>query len=535
MAADPNMTIEAQPIPDKLNFSTNRQEAKEKLDHAFATLPIRRALAARRGMETIKLIHSHFSLYDALDLSRRGETKIQGRMSVTQELRNRLKGLFGNKDEGDDVQGHVSPSAAEILAEYTPSDVDKLTIPLRRVSGVFGNELGIITLPAGYKLNESDLTEFYVKPLTIARYTGDMTKSKGMVELGGATLAVGKIKGVDFESKLGVMEMDLNDAIDTVSRYVNNRDKIANSVDFLMYLGVLNYLKTHSITLFHQLTSDERDLNLHQNEEAYLEQKTVATEMMQRFTRMYYQTLMGIEYDSGFDADILKKQAGEVIRQTSAEMNRALGEKNDTREYVRKRAVASASFTVPESSNPIDIALGALEATRKHPETEAIVGIPSGGTESAIVLDLMFETMKDKKLPVSFIPISLHSYRNVAVTSLGWARYIESNYGELFKNKKVLLTDDNSSTGTTLGLAANALMQSGALDIKTHVVDLDISRFEKENPGDDFFDPSHSPSTLGAVSLDGKGNYARLAELRNFLHRSIYGRPGRGAKNSDAF
>ncbi len=503
------------PLPE---ISTTRDRAEQGIKEVMTTMPMRRAIAAKHGIDALRDLRQHFSLIDVINLDRADESR--------------------NEDASTSLssdQPHYA-TASEILDEYSPEDPGAVKFPLRDVARMFGDDLGVITLPAGFRLSDSEFSDFF----TNTRHIGNMKKKKGMVELGGVSLAVTAVKGVDLDTKLDTMEADLEDGIKVAAKVAENRDSVTNTVDLMLYLGVLNYLKTHSISLFHQLTLDERTLSHPDSDPVYQARREEAFELMRSFTRMYYQTLIGTSYDE-FDAGEAVDKVKSVKGYVSSRMNERLGPDDGSEDYIRRRSLMSGTFKIPEAANPIDIVVGAQSAVRKNPESEVVVGVPSGGTEIAIVLQLMYEVLNGKSVSLDMLPISIHSSTKTA-GSEEWADYLLAR-GLTIKDKNVLLTDDNSSSGNTLTIAANALRRNGANSIAVHVVDIDRSRFvkesglRKESESESYFDPASSPSTIGDIALDHKGGYQRKKNLRDFIERAIYRgvRVGRaGAKKDEA-
>lgn len=489
-----------QPLPE---ISTTRDRAELGINEVMSKMPMRRAIAAKHGIEALRGLRQHFSLIDVINFDK------------------------GNGSKDEETSGsQVSESqdfatASEILDEYSPEDPGAARFPLKDLARMFGDDLGVITLPAGFRLSDSEFSDFF----TNARHIGNMKKKKGMVELGGVSLAISAVKGVDLDTKLNTMEADLEDGIGVAARVAANRESVTNTVDFMLYLGVLNYLKTHSITLFHQLTLDERTLSHPDSDPTYQMRREEAFDLMRSFTRMYYQTMVGASYDK-FDAQEALNKVKAVKGYVSFRMNDRLGPDDGSEDYVRRRSLMSGTFKIPEAANPIDIVVGAQEAVRKNPESEVVVGVPSGGTEIGVVLQLMYEVLNGKSVSLDMLPISIHSSTKTADAGQ-WADYLLSR-GLTIKGKNILLADDNSSSGSTLTIAANALRRNGANSISVHVVDIDRSRFVKEpsfrteKESDSYFDPAASPSTIGDIALDHKGGYQRKKNLRDFIERAIY-------------
>lgn len=540
--------INPQPIDPEKPFTADWQTAVSEALPILSGLPRRRAYAIREAMRILKSDSHHFSLVDMIEP--KGSTEDEERR---REMDSVLKGIAPNQEtkplderrkiwlqnpEGfseelkrDDLRrkkaeertqrlmGRLGLDAKQILKQNLPLKDQDFKLSLRELSSLFDPISGRIIVPASYGLSNSVFSGFYDN----FHKVGFFHSAEGRVELRGRTFYAAKEKG-DVEVKLEGIKEDLDKVLGIVSEYAGKRAEISNVRDYLLYLGILDLMKHHSITLFHALTYNERKLEFPSDRgefDRYQEKKLQALELMRVSVRMFYQTLFGKDYDSGVDLERIQEDLPDlvsfiqesikesVLSEISSSPQQRSHAVNSKKEYEDKKARLDSRFRVLEVANPLMIALGAHEAVKKHPDTDMVVGIPSGGTEVAFVTQLIFELQQNHSPQLVFLPISLHSKIDKTITPVDLAAFLGEYYRDLFDSKKILLVDDNSETGDTLGLTAQALLAKKADKISVHLVDLSTKRLTRlTSPASYYHRPSVSPSTLGLTQLDERGKYA---------------------------
>ncbi len=307
-------------------------------------------------------------------------------------------------------------------------------------------KLGTFVFQSG-KLPDSPLGDFYTESRFFDR--------KGeALELGGPNLYCSVDQKLGVTDKIKVMQNDLMVGLETISKIDR---KNLTSEDLPLYLGILNILKTHSICIFNAITYPERE-GKQETSEGYLEAKTQSKDLTIQITRMYYQAMLGMNFDNG----------NQDLRNITNKLLQYMNENIDPGEVHR--------FILPEATNPLSIMLGASETALRNPDTETIIGIQSGGIEAAVVLQMAYETYYSSNKPsLIFAPISVHSKNYEAMTP-EQVLSILLPHKELISERNVVLVDDNTNTGTTLELTNFALQKLHGKSNSAFIVELDPER-----------------------------------------------------------
>ncbi|GEM_PF-4895154 len=311
---------------------------------------------------------------------------------------------------------------------------------------IFDRKTGAVNVPSDQLDNE---------PLG-AFYTSSRIRSQGgFTQLRGLTYYVSLDPNEDTPNKkLEVMTKDAREGLDLINS-VDRRS--LDAMNYLLYLGVLDHLKAHALTVFHALTFHER-AGIVPDDDGYRVARKEAEGLVLTTTRAYHQTILGQQFDAGF---------------RSAKIEDALAK---TANYIVNSGHSVDHFTYCEVTNPIIIMLGAHEAARTKSVPDLIIGIPSGGTEVAVATHLMYENLHpDEGAPdLAFIPLSFHYRRQKGMNHDQLVEILKQSTD--ITGRSVLLVDDNSNTGLTLQTMAGAAMEAGASNIAIHIAELDPAR-----------------------------------------------------------
>lgn len=297
----------------------------------------------------------------------------------------------------------------------------------------------------------SPLGKFFT-PLRI-RHEGKFTQLRGL------TYYV----PIDFSKntpakKLATMRRDMEEGLGVVSS-VDRRT--LNSDDLLLYLGILDHLKAHTLTAFNALTFHERE-GIRPDDADYMHTRQEAQRLMVTTTRAYYQACLGQPFDAEFDPPVLNRSLERVA------------------DYIVNSGHSIAHFTFAEVSHPVIIMLGAHEAARKKSLPDLIIGIPSGGTEVAVVTHQMYENLypnggANGGIPnLEFVPLSFHYRTQRGVSPDKLVELLRRSTS--IQEKSVLIVDDNSNTGSTLQRMSEAVIRAGASKVAAHIAEIDPAR-----------------------------------------------------------
>lgn len=264
---------------------------------------------------------------------------------------------------------------------------------------------------------------------------------------------------VTVYDKINSMRQDMY-AASSVLEHVD-RNTIQDPEKFLQYVGVLDYLKQHSLCLFHTVTYPERFSDFSTNEE-YEYVRSLLWGQARSFTRTYYQALCGLPYD---DID-----AQQLIEDVDYAM-----------QYLVDKNPPINHFKLQEIDHPLIIGLAAYQTVKAFPTVDNLICLPSGGTQFGIATELMYEYVGkmygNNELPaLSSLVISTHAGRRGAGPLLGRDDLVARLSTMDIRGTRVLVLDDNSNTGLTLQIVTDALSVAEARSVSISLAELDPLR-----------------------------------------------------------
>lgn len=352
---------------------------------------------------------------------------------------------------------------------------------------------GAINIPSN-QLAVSELGSFFTPLRT--RQQGDFTELRGLTYY----------TALDFSKdtpakKLDVMKRDIVEGLNVVAGVDR---KNLGSLDYLLYLGILDHLKFHSLTAFHALTFYERE-GIVPDDADYLPVRQEAQGVMSTLTRAYYQACMGQSFDAEFNPAELEESVGKVA------------------DYIAGSGHSIEHFRFPEVINPLIIMLGSHEAARRKPYPDTIIGIPSGGTEVAVATALMYENLYPMGVPdTKFVPLSFH-YKGQGGVSPEKLVELITQLSDV-SGKHVLIVDDNSNSGSTLQRMSEAVIRAGANQRSVHIAEIDparlLVRHRKEALDFGVVNMDH-PDLETAMGMSGASGQDGSNERRRWVKRLV--------------
>lgn len=314
--------------------------------------------------------------------------------------------------------------------------------------------------------------------------------------------------------KINTMNFDMVAAA-KVLRGVD-RSNINSAEELLQYLGVLDYLKQHSLGLFHAITYPERFASFEEDDRYNINKQKMWANARQ-FTRLYYQALWGVPFDSKIELESL-------IYDFQSAGNAFLASKPE-----------SYQIKLQEVDHPLVLSLAAYQTVNKHPNANTLISLPSGGTQFGFITELLYEYLRKDKgeqsLPI-LLPIALSTHAakrgNGALinTDILINRLLRMDF---IYGWNVLVLDDNSNTGETLQMVVDALESVGANRVNVSLAEVDpkriIDKQMSNKPPDRVANLMHPDicntviSTTPIINLPEGGH----AQVRKILARIITG------------
>lgn len=257
------------------------------------------------------------------------------------------------------------------------------------------------------------------------------------------------------KEKLPIMLEDILEGLETVDRV--DRETMQPK-DYMSYLGVLDTTKQHALVALHALTFPERSGKF--RETVYYQQhRAQAVDLVTKTNRMFYQALLGREFDPELSLHTLAEEATHLMH------------------YLEDHETPANHFKSQEIDHPLVIGLGAFQNAVQHPDADIIIAIPSGGTQVGIATQLAEEILYDRKVDIGLLPLSLHSGSTHLPEHFNIDKaiaYLSDHFN--LKGKNVLVTEDNSNTGRTAQTAKEALTAVGAGEVHITITEADVHR-----------------------------------------------------------
>lgn len=131
----------------------------------------------------------------------------------------------------------------------------------------------------------------------------------------------------------------------------------------------------------------------------------------------------------------------------------------------------------PEATHPLAIIGASLLCAKRYSGVDVVVGVPSGGTEFAFTVKIFLNKLENSHAKLVLLPVSFHSFKqsfNEDTQTL-----LNPSIKKYFGNeiKSILICDDNTSTGKTLQLLKDKILEVNSdIEINCAVAEADIIR-----------------------------------------------------------
>ncbi len=268
---------------------------------------------------------------------------------------------------------------------------------------------------------------------------------------------------ITSKDKFVVIKDDYRDGLEVLYSFDRSRSSVTETIGFI---GVLDYLKQHTLTALHVLTYPER-LGEFNADKDYSKNRQQAERLARLFTRTYYQAILGQRFDN-------------LPNQKSLINNFEL-----LVEYLLTQDRNYKQFTVQEVDHPLRIMSHIHKVIESGDRFDTLLALMSGGTQTAIAMGLGIELRYRKVIPIVFIPLSLHSAKNnfdKSFTSDQLKRCLKPNE-DFIRGKNISVVEDNANTGQTVQLTCDTLQQIGASSVSASFVEIDPYRvIYKQSP-----------------------------------------------------
>jgi|GEM_PF-6713042 len=293
-------------------------------------------------------------------------------------------------------------------------------------------------------LTEGDLTTDFFRNPSRLDSLGKTVKNRGL----NYYISINPLRN-NKKEKLAVIEQDIHDL------------KVALSMEGISWrekAALLDYAKQHALTLYHAIQ---------------------------------YPVRFGVLLTSRHNA-ILKNSQETAIKVVSDFYSHLLGESvgtdsiallESTLQEAKQISMQTEYFKMQELDHPMVILGNGYGNATTYKDTDLLVGLPSGGTQLAIVAKLFMNKLGSNP-ELGFVPVSTHSAKRTDGREMTDAR-LEKFVSEFdIKDKNVLIIEDNSNTGTTLSRMHNVVEKQNPKSLHVSVAELDPFRVQVKAHGE---------------------------------------------------
>lgn len=442
------------------------------------------------------------------DMSERYSLNREG-LNVYKLLQRSADSIYQTVDQIDDVY-HLAPWGGEASLELfgSPENIIRAFHPITGAAQLS-------------QISDGSIASFYTLP-------GRAGKLGGRLYNRGYRYYVGSDLDLDIDDKLSIIKDDIHDA----QSIIGSRITPLETGDYLAFTGIADYLKNHALGLFHAISYPHIPGTTY-TQEQYRSIKDHVFDLACRYTRGYYNILLGRLFDGFADSDdLIVDDALSII----------------SADYKSRKATP---FKIPEIDHPLRIMYGVTKMINRHSHTSVILVLPTGGTQVGIAAQLGYEILRNNKPRLHWVPVSLYS-GNPVFNGITDSRMLDLYLEDLdLMEESVLVTEDNSNTGKTAQLIADSLDRIGVAQRSVSIVEADPIRAmnSKDENISNLLHPDFTPIGFVPV-LRSHGRYG-TRQMRKILARRVIGSykeqdsnkalwefaryPGRMGKNRDRY
>ncbi|MFH1216476.1 MAG: NADAR domain-containing protein [Pseudomonadota bacterium] len=341
-------------------------------------------------------------------------------------------------------------------------DLARCSAAYRHGHGIFGEPdySTMFSITGAFQL--LDLSQLGTGRAYFLNKTGRLLKKRSRHLLRGPRYLAAVDPGLSIPQKIEILIEDLYDALEHI------RNVSVDSIDrpHLELAPIIDYAKNSVLTLTNAFLHNEKRGTADIFDEGYWDLRTKLIDFGMTLTVAYYRSLINTLRPTA-----IKELANldiTPILHVAASLNQ------EYREYT----ISSRDIVRPEASNPLIFLAFASVLRNRIRGVDLVVGMPSGGTEIAFLIWHIF-SQRSKNTQCVLLPISFHSmyvqYGEKSKPELAlpayWDRHSLANC-----TKRILVVDDNSSSGTTLQAVADSIRVNVSPHVIVAVAEADIMR-----------------------------------------------------------
>lgn len=369
----------------------------------------------------------------------------------------------------------ITPGDLELAVDTLPREFVRTNVenllqhPLvKGKRGIFSEKdfTRSFNLVGGYRIGEltklGDAQKFFNQ--REGRFYAKMSGSSAEYSLRGTRYFCATDSNLSVRQKLKILEEDAFDGIDFLKTKPLPREG-----QFMLVAPVLDYVKNTSTALLNAYIFNEKLDDWKPVDSSYIQTREKLIHLVRKASLVYNLALLDLLDETRLN-EILQDEVKNLISEVSAGI----------KESFRKHEFPNDALARPEASHPLVLLGSSGVMLGKHPGVETVIGMPAGSAEASCLLAEMYEYFGGvSQCDVVFLPISSHTIKKVKKS--GEPNHhlpsLIENEREKIDGKKILILDDNASTGSTMQKARDEILENAKpAEVICAVLEADIIR-----------------------------------------------------------
>ena len=289
---------------------------------------------------------------------------------------------------------------------------------------------------------------------------------RNKVHLRGGRYLISGNPTFELRTKLETFREDL---VEALAGLRSNRN-------LLMQLAMADYIKNSCVTMLNSFLQEEKVGKYRFDARNYQNLRKAFIDYTNASVNLYYAIL--------FNDETRVLAAYRVLEAGVDIFDRA---QNRILESYKGGIFSSRHITRPEATHPLIIGGSVAQTTLFGPASiDVIIGLPAGSTELAFAHKFGQQVLRSSLPELLLFPVSFHSSKNEFDDPTDIENAIRrwvAHHKDRLEGKRILVVDDNSSTGRTIQAVVDGLERAKPAGLAVSISEADVVRSEldKEN------------------------------------------------------
>ncbi|WP_025898774.1 NADAR domain-containing protein [Sneathiella glossodoripedis] len=327
---------------------------------------------------------------------------------------------------------------------------------------IFSRQLGAVLTKGFFSLDGSVISSNEEFTNTTPDYFKKSRRAvyfRGKYHLRGVRYTISANPTFELRQKLDTFKEDFYDGLDAIKNTNSHKFQIA----------IADYIKNAILTLYNSFLYEEKV--------GKYKFENLTYQALRKEGQIIAQAAVDFFYGLICKAQQLSNDGFRAISERTGTFDKLLH--HILSEY-EKGTFSSRHITRPEAAHPLVISSAAIRyALNCETPPDTIVGLPAGSTELSFAHATAQRLISRRLCNVLLFPVSLHSIKhdfdNQSAKPKDLSRFTK-HHVKSFKDKNVVIIDDNSSTGTTVEMVNKAILLQKPNNIEVAIAEADVIR-----------------------------------------------------------